>query len=219
MEFSTPQEADEVFSNWKLEYLGPQTTIRKASSRSEQKSAVLKGVPNDIEEVHIRAILQKKYPRIYVNCFGKAEGKILQTVKLSFQPELQYNTAISKGIFIDSFYYQPYEFVQRGIRIIRCFNCQKFGHLSGNCNSKTACKHCSEEHKNETCTNKESESKCSNCKGTHDADSLNCPIYIKQKQVVYDARGLRVVNLNDCHDGFGKKNIIFTDHFLRLKPP
>ena len=69
LEFSTPQEADEVFSNWKSEYLGPQTNIRKATSRSEQKSAVIKGVPNDIEEVHIRAILQEKYPGIYVKRF------------------------------------------------------------------------------------------------------------------------------------------------------
>ena len=119
-------------------------------------------VPNDIE-VHIRAILQEKYPGIYVKRFVKAEGKILQTVKLTFQSELQYNTAISEGIFIESLYYTPYEFVQRGIRIIRCFNCQKFGHLSGNCNSKTACKHCSEEHKIDNCTNKESGGKCLNC--------------------------------------------------------
>ena len=103
LKFSNPQEADEVFSNWKLEYLGPQTNIRKASSRSEQKSAVTKGVPNDIEEVHIKAILQEKYPRIYVTRFVKAEGKILQTVKLTFQSELQYSTAISEGVFFTPF--------------------------------------------------------------------------------------------------------------------
>ena len=50
LEFSNSQEADEVFSNWKLEYLGGKTNIRKTNSRSEQKSAVIKGVPNDIEE-------------------------------------------------------------------------------------------------------------------------------------------------------------------------
>ena len=44
--------------------------------------------------------------------FVKAEGKILQTVKLTLQPELQYNTAIPEGIFIDSLYYQPYEFAR-----------------------------------------------------------------------------------------------------------
>ena len=41
-----------------------------------------------------------------------------------------------------------------------------------------------------------------NCKGgTHDADSLVCPTYIKQKQVVYDARGLTDENHDGWHDG------------------
>ena len=40
-----------------------------------------------------------------------------------------------------------------------------------------------------------------NCKGTHDADSLVCPTHIKQKQVVYDARGLTDENHDRWHDG------------------
>ena len=89
LEFSTFQEANEVFSNWKSDYLGPKINIRKASSRSEQKSAVIKGVPNDIGEVNIRKILRKKYPGIFVKRFIKADSKILQTVKLTFQSELE----------------------------------------------------------------------------------------------------------------------------------
>ena len=201
LEFLNSQEADEVFSNWKADYLGTKTSIRKASARGEQRNAVIKGVPKEIEEVHITEILQKKYPGISAKRFVKADGTILQTVKLTFQSELQYNNALSEGLFLDSIYYQPYAFVQRGIRIIRCYNCQQFGHLSGNCHSKTACKHCSEDHKIEDCPNKELESKCMNCRGTHDAVSLVCPTYTKQKQVVYDARGLTDENHDGWHDG------------------
>ena len=134
--------------------------------------------------------------------FIQANGKILQTVKLTFQYELQKNKTISEGNLNNSFHYQPHNFVQSGIRIIRCCNCQEFENFSGNCNSTTASKHCSEEHKNENCANKELEKKCMNCKWTHDAGSLDCPIYFEQKQVVYVARGLTVENLNGCHDTF-----------------
>ena len=205
MEFSTSQDADEVFSKWNWDYRGPKNNIRKASSRSEQKSAVIKGVPNDIGEVHLREILQNKNPWIYAKRFVKADGKILQNVKLTFQTKLQYNNAILEGFF-DSLYYQSYEFVQRCIRIIRCFNCQKFGHFSGNWNSKTACEHCSEDNKIENCASKETESKCLICKGTHVAYSLDCQNHNKQKQVVYDARWLTVENRNGCHNGFWNKN-------------
>ena len=52
LEFSTSQEVDEVFSNWKSDYLGPKTNIRKSSSRSEQKSA--------------RSPLQRKYFKLSI---------------------------------------------------------------------------------------------------------------------------------------------------------
>ena len=84
LEFLNSQEADEVFSNWKADYLGTKTSIRKASARGEQRNAVIKGVPKEIEEVHITEILRKKYPGIYVKRFVKADGTILQTVKLTF---------------------------------------------------------------------------------------------------------------------------------------
>ena len=56
--------------------------------------------------------------------FIKADGTVLQTVKLTVQCETHFVKAI------ECLYFQPTEFVQKGIRIIRFYNCQKFGHLS-----------------------------------------------------------------------------------------
>ena len=41
----------------------------------------------------------------------EAHGKILQRVNLTFQYELRYINAIPDWIFVDSFYYQPYDIV------------------------------------------------------------------------------------------------------------
>ena len=62
---------------------------------------------------------------------------MLQTVKLTFQSETHFVKAIDERPFLECLYFQPTEFVQNGITIIRCYNCQKFGHLSARCHSKT----------------------------------------------------------------------------------
>ena len=122
--------------------------------------------------------------------FIKTDGTVIQTVKLKLQFETHFVKTIDEGVFRECLDFQPTEFVQKGIRIIRCYNCQKFGLLSANCHSKTTCKHCCEEHTFEECSKTENDSICANCKGNHDADSIDCPKYRKQQQNVYDNRGL-----------------------------
>ena len=112
--------------------------------------------------------------------FIKADGTLLQTLKLTFQCETHFVKAIDEGIFLDCLFFQPREFVQKGIRIIRWNNCLKLRHLSANCHSKTTCKHCSEVHTLGECSNTETDSISANCIGNHDADSIYCPKYRKE---------------------------------------
>ena len=44
--------------------------------------------------------------------------------------------------------------MQNGIQIVRCFKCQKFGHISAKCQSAEKCGHCSENHLFRDCPNK-----------------------------------------------------------------
>ena len=66
---------------------------------------------------------------------------------------------------------------------LRCYRCNKFGHSSTAC-TRTAnhCPKCSQEgHDRVNCPNSPL---CANCQGEHDASSRQCPVYLREKEVI-----------------------------------
>lgn len=68
-------------------------------------------------------------------------------------------------------------------RVVQCFNCLRYGHVSKQCKSKLRCNRCGENHKSDSCqVFKPIE--CLFCKGAHVAtDHKLCPEYKKQKSI------------------------------------
>lgn len=52
--------------------------------------------------------------------------------------------------------------VYEHIRVLQCFNCQRFGHVAANCSADPVCRYCSGNHASPICEDK-SLKKCSNC--------------------------------------------------------
>jgi hypothetical protein len=64
---------------------------------------------------------------------------------------------------------------------IRCFSCQKFGHLSKNCQKPPACANCgSIGHDYNSCDNS---SKCLNCEKDHPSSSKKCEKWLIEKEI------------------------------------
>lgn len=65
---------------------------------------------------------------------------------------------------------------------IRCYGCQRFGHVKAHCQRQPVCPRCAkviENDKHETeCKN--SAPRCVSCRGPHDSRSVNCPQYKKE---------------------------------------
>lgn len=71
--------------------------------------------------------------------------------------------------------------------IIRCANCQLYGHSIKNCKRQTICAYCSRGHSSDSCINKQNKTQhcCANCYGSdfkynHPANSSKCTIYLQQ---------------------------------------
>ena len=72
---------------------------------------------------------------------------------------------------------------------MRCFKCQRFGHITKYCKSKSACSQCSsEDHIDKECSS--DERLCMNCKGQRPSYSSACPKYNEEKEI----RALKIRN-------------------------
>ena len=68
---------------------------------------------------------------------------------------------------------------------LRCFGCQRFGHHETKCRSDIhRCKKCGEDehfHNESNCPNPP---KCVNCNGPHEVTSKECPVWLKEKEIL-----------------------------------
>ena len=108
-------------------------------------------------------------------CYHRVSGKPMPIVKIHFDnpDSLQHSLNLQLSIF----YNKRKAFVEKRSpkKIIRCFNCMKYGHISVNCSLETVCENCGgKDHSSKDCANKQN---CANCSGAHPASSSKCPIF------------------------------------------
>ena len=100
-------------------------------------------------------------------------GILLPVNKAVFKDRDLYETCLN-GIFIPQTKskYKTFE-PERKYRVIRCFNCHRFGHIGKVCIHKSRCINCGgEECSDIHCT---APVCCANCRGSHSVSSSKCP--------------------------------------------
>ena len=66
-------------------------------------------------------------------------------------------------------------------KTVRCFKCNRFGHVALKCKNKECCSRCGGDHAWKTCVNTQ---KCVNCGGDHSAVSKTCPKYTREAEII-----------------------------------
>ena len=95
-----------------------------------------------------------------------------ETIKITFKHSLPADIIVGC-----SFYrVRPYVNLPK-----QCYNCQRIGHTSQGCNSKTRCLICGQEHDKKDCTAQTS--KCANCGKAHHANSPQCEFIQKATNI------------------------------------
>ena len=78
--------------------------------------------------------------------------------------------------------YMSYEVREFNPPPLRCYRCQRFGHMSGGCTAAERCMICSGNHKKSNCMNKDNP-KCANCGEAHVASSRICILNTKASEI------------------------------------
>lgn len=147
------------------------------------KRIIVLGIPNEILKEDIIQTLNEKYRcELPINSHRFFKRKNSKTYQLVLETEdwiarrLLQKQKLHLGF--NSCKILPY------MPIVRCENCQRYGHTGQNCRQQTRCQFCAGGHATAKCgvTDNENKHRCINCMGTgntfpHHAGSSDCPCY------------------------------------------
>ena len=154
-------------------YNGKPIKIEKIQKDPVAKG-VIHGVPLDIDEESLGEITA---PPNYVisNTYRiKNRTSATKTVVISFKAD-----NLPMKVFLGYKAFHVHTYIPKPIR---CFKCQRFGHMAKNCKSNLRCPKCGDEHSYNDC--KVEELKCCNCGGTHSAAYHECPQYKTRQEII-----------------------------------
>ena len=169
------EKIDRIYNTTKL---GSCEVVCRPPLEKNVISSVIQGYPvqsstDDIE----RNLKESKLEYKKVMRFNKyIEGEYRPTESIL----VEFINYAPRHVFIDYCRYIVKPYVAQPVR---CYKCQRFGHIAANCKSKMEkCALCGQNHKSQDCLNKEN-AKCANCGENHPAYSKHCPKYIKAKEI------------------------------------
>ncbi|CAN7937988.1 unnamed protein product, partial [Ixodes hexagonus] len=132
---------------------------------------ILRDVDKAVTELELETALRAKVPVISVRRLGSSE-----VVKVVF------GTTPPEYVTVGYTRFKVYPYFENPLQ---CSKCHRFGHVKGVCEESPCCTRCAGQHDPTHC---EAETKCKNCRKTHEATSRQGPVYITEKAVLHNRR-------------------------------
>ena len=176
IEFDDKESAAKVENEWKEELFGNNSGLIKYGKN--RSAGIIRHVYVDSNENEIKEEIKSNYPDVTPELFKK-NNRFTGTIKINCNNEetLQVITAERMKIFNQR--YMVEEYVPKR-KVISCYRCQKFGHISKWCDPKNTpkCGKCSDRnHETRDCEVNEENYKCAHCDQNHQTGDPNCPIW------------------------------------------
>lgn len=149
-----------------------------------QCKGVISGISDDITE---NEILEFCGP-VGVIAVRRLKRKYMGKLEDSLSVCLTFNKKYLPGeVCIGYEVYQVKPYVEK---VLRCFKCQRLGHMASSCNGKIRCVRCGGPHKFDECS-ENNERKCCRCGGKHSAAYEGC-------ESIKEAKKINSVKANKC---------------------
>ncbi|XP_035998476.1 uncharacterized protein LOC118564421 [Fundulus heteroclitus] len=149
---------------------------RRVLEESKGSSGVIYGIPVEEDLEKLRRNIQggevKKVRRLLRTVDGERVNSL--SVLLEFQ-----DSVLPERVKIGcmSYFVRPYVPPP-----LRCYKCQRYGHVAAVCKGKQRCPRCGGEHRYEECKGDE-QMKCCNCGGQHSVTYAGCEVRKKAVEV------------------------------------
>lgn len=147
----------------------------KRVGKDVSAKGIIHGVGSDLSDQSILANV-KTQNGIKISDVKRLGGvKKTESVVLTFVGEI-----MPERVYIGFNCYTVKLFIPRPIR---CYKCQRFGHIATSCNGNKRCPSCGENHDYEECS-KHEDPVCCNCGGKHSAAFTQCPKFTEAREIM-----------------------------------
>ncbi|KYN17765.1 hypothetical protein ALC57_09954 [Trachymyrmex cornetzi] len=172
------------------------------------RTGVVKNVPLDISENDILNHFTSPYKivsakRLNVRMFKDGESTFVpsRTILVKFRGQCLPRSVTYLHVSFPVMPYFP--------RVLMCFSCLRYGHVSSDCKSKPRCARCgSQKHPTvEDCPRDQLPPICCNCGGQHLPSFSGCPTYVRHKQI-YAYATIENLSYSDARQKFGTSSPI-----------
>ena len=183
LEFETNDIREDVAARWPQSLFGGNKGVKKPTP--EPTVGIIKQVDVTDSTEDIIEDIQTASPGAEADFFRR-NGSLTGTIKLIFTDHEAYKQVMEKGgIHICGGKYRMEQFISKP-KVIRCFKCQAYGHISFFCRAKDSrCgKCCGEGHESKDCTAEIKKPACYHCKGSHYTGSKICPEFQKVEEKI-----------------------------------
>lgn len=151
--------------------------VKADFAKSEtQSKGVISGVPLDVSEEEIVSDCREFGVTAARRITRRRDGQLTKTLSvcLTFNsPKMPSYVKLGYLIFETKPFIPP---------VVRCYNCQRIGHVADGCRSKTRCVRCSGPHKFEECPDKD-KVLCCRCGEEHSSAYAGCKVMKEERKI------------------------------------
>lgn len=182
LHLGSSEEARKLENNWPGPVFGAEEKVHRPKGQTPGTVGFLKNISINTSKAELEQFLTYKACRVVAlrRLLHRHSGKPMPVWKVDFEANKDLERALhitypfklnGKKAFCEA---------SRKYKVVRCFSCQRYGHIANNCTYPSKCENCgSTSHTVDKCQSPKS---CANCSAGHSSSSRQCPEYQKLLQ-------------------------------------